>query len=64
MNSLQMEILARAAQAVQTAAHGEKQTILQQASKDMGVSMQTLYRHLDKVQHNPKPRKQRSDWPE
>lgn len=61
MNSLQMEILARAAQAVQTAAHGEKQTILQQASKDMGVSMQTLYRHLDKVQHNPKPRKQRSD---
>lgn len=61
MSTATMEIVIQATRQAEAAPHGEKQKILQEAAKWLGVSLQHFYRLQDNILPANKQRKRRSD---
>ncbi len=61
MSAVKLQRLVAVAQAAAAAGHGGKQDIYNKACADLGVSLATLHRQLERVKVTTKTRKQRCD---
>lgn len=61
MNPVVVERIAALARAIRSAGHGQKKQLVQAAAEELRLSVQTVYRYLDKLTVDTAPRKRRAD---
>lgn len=61
MTPVVVERIAALARAIRSAGHGEKQQLVNVAAEELQLSVQTIYRHLNKLTVKSTPRKRRND---